>query len=395
MKKSGLFLCELCLGLLCLGALAVFLWWGFFRTVEHVETEVLSRGDIENAVSAMGVVKPRHYVDVGVQVSGQIRRIAVQVGTTVKQGQLLMEIDPVMQRAVVDTHQAALSSLRAQLSEQQAMQRLAEQQLDRQIKMAIEGSTKIEDVQHARASVKVAKARVRSLKAQIAGAVSTLKGNKASLDLSRIHAPMAGTVIALDAREGQTLNAAYQTPVVLRIADLSRMTVWAEVSEANVGQVRAGMPLYFTTLGLRDDNGDQRRWNATLRQVLPAPISSLDQTRPGGTGTVPAGRAALYTALFDVDNPDGALLPQMNAQVFFVSARATNVLRVPLSLLEPVAGKPAHFTAKVYVNDRIKERQVRIGLRDRLHGEVLEGLKEGELLVTGIRQERASRRLQW
>ncbi|MDR0672544.1 MAG: efflux RND transporter periplasmic adaptor subunit [Zoogloeaceae bacterium] len=74
-----------------------------------------------------------------------------------------------------------------------------------------------------------------------------------------MYAPIDGTVVTLDAREGQTLNATYQTPNLLRIADLSRMTAWTEVSEADVGRIRVGMPVYFTTLGLQDEAGRPRR----------------------------------------------------------------------------------------------------------------------------------------
>eukprot|EP01032_Pedospumella_encystans_P001582 gene1582-1837_t len=87
-----------------------------------------------------------------------------------------------------------------------------------------------------------------NLAAQIAQTQATLQADEARLGYTRIFAPMAGTVVSVDAREGQTLNATYQTPNVLRIADLSSMTVWSEVSEADVRRVKPGMAVYFTTL---------------------------------------------------------------------------------------------------------------------------------------------------
>jgi macrolide-specific efflux system membrane fusion protein len=91
-------------------------------------------------------------------------------------------------------------------------------------------------------------------------------------------------VVALDAREGQTLNAQQQTPLILRIAKLSPMTVWAEVSEADIGHVKPGMTAYFTTL-----SGGSRRWSSTVRQILPVPPKPLDQTSQGG-GSPASGR---------------------------------------------------------------------------------------------------------
>ncbi|MBI1524892.1 efflux RND transporter periplasmic adaptor subunit, partial [Escherichia coli] len=101
-----------------------------------------------------------------------------------------------------------------------------------------------------------------------------------------------------------------RTPLILRIAKLSPMTVWAEVSEADIGQVKTGMQAYFTTLG-----SGGRRWTSTVRQILPIPPKPLDQLSQGGGSPVAAGtasgsgtgRVVLYTVLLDVDNDDNAL----------------------------------------------------------------------------------------
>jgi macrolide-specific efflux system membrane fusion protein len=170
------------------------------------------------------------------------------------------------------------------------------------------------------------------------------------------------------------------------------MTVWTEVSEADVGRIRVGMPVYFTTLGLQDESGEPRRWRGKLAQVLPAP-----PTEPGAsssTSSATTGKVVLYTALFEVDNADGALMPQMSAQVFFVLASAENVVVAPFAALTPTA-EPDTFTARVLKDGKIETRSVRIGARDRLNGEVLEGLKENEALVTAIRRDKASGRLRW
>jgi macrolide-specific efflux system membrane fusion protein len=371
---------------------ALLIWYGFFRTVAVIETEPARRDSIENTVSALGVLQPHRYVDVGAQVSGQVKRIAAQVGGTVKKGELLLEIDPSLQQATVSADRAKLSGLRAQLAEQEALRDLAQRQVERQRQMAADGSTRQEDVDTAEAELRVTAARVDNLKAQIEGAQSVLQGNEALLGYTRIYAPIDGTVVTLDAREGQTLNATYQTPNLLRIADLSRMTVWTEVSEADVGRVRVGMPVYFTTLGLQDAAGRPRRWQGKLAQVLPAP-----PTEAGATAATQAtsGKVVLYTALFDVENADGALMPQMSAQVFFVTASAENVVVAPFAALT-ATHDPDTFNARVLVDGKIEERALKIGARDRLNGAVLAGLQENEALVTGIRQDKAAAgRLRW
>jgi membrane fusion protein, macrolide-specific efflux system len=368
------------------------LWWTLFRTVEVVDTVKVSLGNVESNVTASGTLRPLSYVDVGAQASGAIRKISVQPGSVVKKGDLLVEIDPSVQQAKVDTDRATLDSLRAQLAGAKAQRIQAEQEASRQRQMNSDGATRLQDLQSAEASLRTTTARLADLQAQITGSFSTLKGDDAQLGYTRIYAPMAGKVITLDAREGQTLNAVYQTPVIMRIADLSTMTVWTEVSEADVRRVHVGMSVWFTTLG------DKRRWQGTVRQVLPAPPNKSAGSDAGAqaNSSSDSNKVVLYTVLFDVANADGALMPQMTAQVFFVEAKATQVVVAPLSALTAVSGHPDQYTARVQSDGRIIERRVHAGVHDRVMTQVLDGLKVGDRLVTAVRQERAGHgRFQW
>jgi macrolide-specific efflux system membrane fusion protein len=324
------------------------------------------RGDVEATVTAIGTLQPRRYVDVGAQVSGQITRLLVAPGATVEKGTLLVEIDPSVQRATVDAGRASLAGLRAQLAEQQAQHRLAQQQWDRQQQMARDGATREEDVQSAQAQLAGAAARVEHLKAQIAQTQATLQADEARLGYTRIYAPMAGTVVTVEAREGQTLNATYQTPNILRIADLTAMTVWTDVSEADVRRVKQGMPVYFTTLGSAGQD-QPRRWHSHVRQVLPAP----------------ATKAVAYTVLFDVDNLDAELMPQMTAQVVFVTARAEQVLTVPLVAVQPGAQEGEQVVRVLNARGQPEPRTVHTGVRSRHRVAVPQGLQEGEPVITG------------
>ncbi len=350
----------------------------------------VARGNIESSVTALGTLQPRQYVDVGAQASGQIRTLHVEVGDTVKQGQLLVEIDPSTQQAQLDAERYAIETLKAQVKEQQAEHLLAEQQLRRQQRMAADGATRDEDVQTAQAKVLTTQARMDMYQAQILQAQATLRSAQAELGYTRIYAPMSGTVVAVDARQGQTLNAQQRTPLILRIARLSPMTVWAEVSEADIGQVKAGMHAYFTTL-----SGGGRRWTSTVRQILPIPPKPLDQLSQGGgspaaaggssasTGSG-AGRVVLYTVLLDVDNADNTLMADMTAQVFFVAGSAQDVLTAPVAALQGSSAAPDRRTAQVLAdNGQVQQRAVRTGLSDRLRVQILDGLQEGDRLLIG------------
>ena len=364
----------------------------------------VQRGDIEDVVTATGTLQPRDYVDVGAQVSGQLRKIHVEVGDTVNAGDLLAEIDPTVYRARVDASRAQLKNLRAQLKDREAQLALAQIQLRRQRALMAEDATTKESLQTAEASAKSAEAQLEAVRAQIEQIESTLRGDEASLQYARILSPMAGTVVSITARQGQTLNTNQQAPVVMRIADLSTMTVQTQVSEADVSRLKLGMEAYFTTLG-----GSGKRWQGKLEKIEPTPTVT--------------NNVVLYNALFDVLNPDGLLMTQMTAQVFFIVSQAKDVLLVPMAALtqgaprapqlsppaSPGSGNgsgrgmgagagqgrsggaaaastgPRQGTVKV-ADERggVQERKVELGVSNRVQTQVLSGLAEGERVVSGL-----------
>ena len=374
---------ALLIALCLIPVIAVAAWQVLPPGRDKFATVQVSRGDIESSVTALGTLQPRRYVDVGAQASGQIRKIHVEVGDVVKEGQLLVEIDPATQKAKLDASQFSIENLKAQLQEQQAQHELARQKYQRQQNLAAGVATREEDVQTARAELKATQARIDMFQAQIRQAQASLRSDQAELGYTRIFAPMAGTVVALDAREGQTLNAQQQTPLILRIAKLSPMTVWAEVSEADIGHVKPGMSAYFTTL-----SGGNRRWSSTVRQILPVPPKPLDQTSQGGgsptsTSKSGAGRVVLYTVLLDVDNADNALMAEMTTQVFFVSNQAKDVLTAPIAALHGSTKPDSQIARVVAQNGDIEQRTVRTGISDRLKVQILDGLSEGDHLLIG------------
>ncbi|MBV7570347.1 efflux RND transporter periplasmic adaptor subunit [Pseudomonas sp. PDM27] len=372
------------LAALCLIPVMAVAAWQFIPPGRDQFTTVqVSRADIESSVTALGTLQPRRYVDVGAQASGQIHKIHVEVGDRVKEGQLLVEIDPSTQQAKLDAGRFSIENLKAQLQEQRAQHELARQKYQRQQNLAAGGATREEDVQTAQAELRVTQARIDMFQAQIRQAEASLRSDQAELGYTRIYAPMAGTVVALDAREGQTLNAQQQTPLILRIAKLSPMTVWAEVSEADIGHVKPGMHAWFTTL-----SGGTRRWTSTVRQILPVPPKPLDQTSQGGgspasTSKSGSARVVLYTVLLDVDNADNALMAEMTTQVFFVANQAQNVLTAPIAALQTGAQPDLQTAQVVAKNGSIEQRNVRTGISDRLRVQILDGLQEGDHLLIG------------
>lgn len=344
---------------------AYWFWGGDGTPISSQSIITVEKGSVEDNVTALGNLQPRNYVDVGAQVSGQLKKLYVNIGDQVKEGDLLAEIDATVQLARVEASQAQLMGLQAQLAERQAQLELAQHQFERQQRLKSQNATSEEAFQSASASVKVTKAQIEMLKAQIQQTESSLKGELATLGYARIYAPMSGTVVSLEAREGQTLNANQQAPIILRIADLSTMTVWTQVSEADVPKLKVGMEVYFSTLG-----SPNRFWHGTLNQVLPTPEV--------------LNNVVLYTALFDVANPKQELMTQMSAQVFFVIAKAEDVVTVPMSALTPVDRRANRYQVQVLTTAGVPQwREVTVGVSNRVTAEIVEGLKVGEKIVIG------------
>lgn len=398
--RNGLMWRRWLLVLIVLMGVAASVAWSQRVSPTAWQTVEVRRGDIEAKVSAIGMVQPLRSVEVGAQVSGQLDKLHVAAGDVVTQGELLAEIDPKVMQATVEAGRAELAGLRAQLLDAKAQHELAELQYERQQRMARENSTRLEDVQIAAATLKSAQARIAQIEAQITRTASTLQADETRLGFTRLYAPIAGTVTSVDVKEGQTLNATYQTPTVVRIADVSRMTVWADVAEADIGRVTVGMPLHFTTLG-----GDRRQWTAKARLILPAPpvksssagsdSNSSNNSNSGSSG----GGAIRYPVLFDVDNLDGALRPQMTAQVTFLVASRKGVLTAPIAAFAVRGNEPDLYDVRVIGADGETPvvKRVRLGIRDQMMVEIVKGLIEGDRLVVGAAPEpsNARRLFQW
>ncbi|MBX9800444.1 MAG: efflux RND transporter periplasmic adaptor subunit [Burkholderiaceae bacterium] len=286
---------------------------------EMYQVAEVQRGDIQDLVTATGTVQPLEYVDVGAQVSGQLKKLYIEVGSVVKEGDLLAEIDPTVFLAQVDARRAGLRNQLATMKDRESQLALATLQYNRQKNLMAADATTADSMQTAEAALRSAKAQIDALQAQIEQTQSTLRADEANLNYAKIYAPMDGTVVSLTARQGQTLNANQTAPTILRIADLSTMTVQTQVSEAEVGKLRKGMEVYFTTLGSQG-----RRWYGALRKVEPTPTVT--------------NNVVLYNALFDVPNKNQALLPSMTTQVFFIAATAKDALLVPTAAVTTSRG---------------------------------------------------------
>ncbi|RYL25857.1 MacA family efflux pump subunit [Acinetobacter piscicola] len=401
----------------CIAIIAAISWFMLKPKDEKPQfiTSEVVRGDIENAVLATGGLEATKMVSVGAQVSGQVKKMYVQLGDQVKQGQLIAQIDSVRQTNDLKTAEANIKNQQAQLATKQATLAKVEAEYNRQKNMYAQDATSKAEYESALAAFKTAQADIAAMNAQIEQSRLTLATAKEDLGYTQILAPMNGTVVAIVTEEGQTVNANQSAPTIVKLAQLNTMTIKAQISEADVMKVEEGQKVYFTTLG----DSEKKRY-ATLRQVEPAPESINTETSNNSSSS--SSNAVYYNALFDVPNDDGKLRIDMTAQVYIILAEAKNVLTVPAAALQSSnrpqranrnnadkkpetnqkdkADRPQRLelTAEekalidqgkasvsivrvVQADGTAKRQQVLVGLNNRVTAEIMRGLKQGDQVV--------------
>ncbi len=340
---------------------------------EVPRTTPVARGNVEETVLASGVIQASSLVSVGAEVSGRIKTLNVALGDDVKAGDVIAEIDSLNQENAVKAAQASLANTEAQKTIQTANLGQAKTALERAEKLSPQKLISDADLQAAQLAVQTAEGQLQAIDAQIQQAEINVEAAQLNLDRTKIVAPSDGTVVAVSVEVGQSVNANNSSPTIVKLANLDKMVVKAEISEADVPRVEPGQQVYFTILGDPDT-----RINATLRAVEPAP----DSIASDDTSTSSSSTAVYYNGLFDVDNPGHKLRISMTAQVTIVLKTADDVLTVPASVLTRKA-RDGSYMLPVWNQQKeaVEPTKVTIGLNNNVTAEVLSGLKEGDLVV--------------
>ena len=351
---------------------ALGIWKGFFykRKVTYI-TATASRMDVEESVLATGVINAFKTVAVGSQVTGQLQTLHVALGDRVKKGQLLAEIDPVLQKQVLMNAEAEVLNLSAQKRSRQAQLKQYELAYQRQNLMDANDATSKADLENAQAQLESARHDIAALDAQIRKAAIAVDKEKANLMYFRIYAPINGTVISVDTEEGQTVVSTQSSTTIITLATLDAMTVKAKISEADVTRVKPGLAVYFTLLGDSDT-----RYYGKLRDIEPAPVSASTASASSSSSAI------YYYGLFEIPNRDAKLKVSMTAQVTIVLDHAKRALCIPVSSLGEKVGE-WNYRIRVLQSGEAVERVIRTGITNNVQMQVLEGLSEGEKVVIG------------
>jgi macrolide-specific efflux system membrane fusion protein len=334
----------------------------------RLDLVTVQRGDLQATVEAAGKLQLYKYVDVSAQIGGQVKEVLVAVGDNVKQGAMLVEITPTVQPTKVESQRAQMARLQAELADQRAQLDFAELQFKRQTQLKAQNATREDAFESSRMGVSSANARVDSINAQIRQVEANLKIEEDSRQHAQVTAPMAGTVVSLNAHPGQLVGPGQAPQPLLRIADQSRMTVQARVAEIDVTRLRKGMAAQFSTPGYPGQH-----WSGKLRQVMPIPAD----------GSGDQGKETFYNVLFDVNNPDQQLMSGMSAQVRFVVGQAQDTLLLPARALGAADADGVYTVNVVDGAHKIVARKVKAGMRDAQQVQVLSGLAAGEQVLVG------------
>jgi len=335
----------------------------------EIKTVQAQRADIEQTVLASGKLQLFRYADLGAPISGVIDGVFATVGDEVKAGKLLLKITPNVSVARLEGNQAQLAQLRAELTEQQAQLEFAELQFRRQTQLKSESATSEESFESSRAVMASAAARAQAIKAHIQQTESSTKDDDEARKHTEVTAPFSGTVVGMSARVGQAVTAHQQGPALVRIADLSKLTVQARVAEIDVPHLHKGTAASFTTPAYPG-----KHWYGRVRQIVPVPAA----------GSGEPGKDTFYDVLFEVGNPGLQLLSGMSTHVSFVVAHAHAATALPVGVLGKPDGDGLYSIAVLDADGHPQARRIRIGIRNQAQAQVLSGLAPGERVVVDM-----------
>jgi HlyD family secretion protein len=345
MNKRSLSILLAVIAVVGAGAYAAWRTWDRSGDAPKYKLAKVESGPLTAAVSATGTLNPVVSVQVGSQVSGQIKEILVDFNSPVKSGQLIARLDPetyqhrVRQaeadvdaaRAAQGVQQAEVSRARASLSNAQRDFERKKTLVEKNFISPAERDTAQNTLDAARASLASAEAQVKNGEAIVRQREAQLAAARVDLERTSIRAPVDGIVVKRSIEPGQTVAASLQAPELFVIAkNLTDMQVETSIDEADVGRVRLGQKASFTV-----DAFAGRNFEGEVRQVRKA-------------ATV-VSNVVTYTVVISATNPDLSLLPGMTANVRIVTAQKDKVLKAPNAALAAVpralAGLPGSASA--------------------------------------------------
>ena len=320
---------RILLGVFVLGAAAVA--YGYYGVATNefmpeVSTVAVTEGDVVDSVGATGALEAVTTVQVGSQVSGIIQDLYVDFNSIVREGDVIMRLDPSLFETQLEQARANLLRAEADVERLRVAVDDAEMQLARSRELAVDNLISDTELEAAEVAVRSSEAQLKSSEAQVTQARASLSQNEVNLEHTVIRAPIDGIVTSRLVDIGQTVAASFQAPELFVIAaDLTKMRVIANIDESDVGRIRPNQRVTFTV-----DAFPAEEFVGSVSQIRLEPILTQN--------------VVTYATVIDAPNPDLKLKPGMTATVTVEVARRENVLRVPNAALR-FRPSPAVFAA--------------------------------------------------
>lgn len=351
-------------------------WFGYSKwqpenKITYI-TEPVQRGKIAQTVSATGEISSSHLVDVGAQASGQIKKMYVKEGQVIQKGDLIAEIDSTTQINTLNTHRARLESYKAQLESAQIALRTAQRKYDRYKLLKSEDAVSKEEFESTEDALASAKSKIKELQSTIRETQIAINTAETDVGYTRIVAPIDGTIVAVMAEEGQTVNANQTTPNIVQLANLELMENKMQIAEGDATKVKAGQNFSFTILSEPD-----APFTGVLDSIDPGLTTMSQGSYSKSTDTTSS--AVYYYARATIPNESGKLAIGMTTQNTIEIASVDNVLMVPTIAIR--TGRDGKKTVRILENDQAVEKIVETGLKDSMNTEIKSGLTEGEQLI--------------
>jgi HlyD family secretion protein len=347
-----------------------------------IETTKVKTGNVSNVVTATGTVQAIKTVSVGTQVSGIVDKIYVDYNSHVKAGDLLAQLDKRTLLTNLENAQASLDNAKAEMTYQTASYGRIKALTDKSLVSMDDYDQAIYNYTKSQANLKTAQ----------------LEYDRARINLNyaTIHSPIDGVVLERAVDEGQTVAASFSTPTLFTIAkDLTQMQVEASIDEADIGKVKIGQRVSFLVDAFPD--------LSFKGEVVQIRLKSITKSN-----------VVTYTVIVKAPNPDMKLMPGMTASITIYVEEAVNVLIVSSKALhftpdpdlmaaymqknypkgmtennqweKDNSGKIDSTFKNVWIKDSagIRQKPIKVGIDDDLNAQIIQGLKEGDELVTSM-----------
>ena len=379
MKKS-----KILIILLILGVGGYFIYDNFFKVKdEKVEfiTKKAKKGSFSKKVDATGEIFATELIDVGAQVSGQIKKLYVKLGDQVKKGDMIASIDSSTQQNSIDNKEAQLAIYKAQLESAKVALNIAKTQFDRENALFSKNATSKQEFESAKNTFSSNSAKIKELEAQIKQTNIELSTAKINLGYTKITAPRDGTVVSVQVEEGQTVNANQTTPTIVNIADLSHVKMKMQIAEGDITKIKVGTPVEYSIL-----SEPTKKFQTTVSSIDPGlttlsdgSYGSSSSSKSSYSSSSSSSSAVYYYAQSIVDNKDGILRIGMTTQNELLIANVEDAIIVP-----SIGIKKDENGTFVYVlkDGKPVKTAVKTGIKDNLDTQIISGINEGDEIIT-------------